>query len=102
MSADNWRECPKCEAKATEDRLVKYRQAAEAYGKVPSEEWQRMTAAAGAAIELEDTLREDYQQGIYEREDEDELGYHVYYSARCEQEGCGFKFEYEHHEPVKL
>jgi hypothetical protein len=103
MGANNWSICPQCKKnKERQDALAK-RQLEESYGKVPSEIYLRMIKEfeEKKEIELERTLREDWEIGIYE----DEASYVVYefyvnYRASCEV--CGFSFKFKHDEKVEL
>lgn len=86
MSADNWSICPKCRKNAV---IEKEKQAAEvisSYGKIPREKWLELKCAADTQLDLDQTLREDYEIGI------DENGeFFVDYYASC---NCGFKFSF--------
>lgn len=89
MSADNWTFCPKC--KSSEIRKVKElrRDLEESYGKVSFEEYKQKLAVVEAAEEnledfAEDTLREDYSQGIRDGV------YSLEYRARCTK--CDFTY----------
>jgi hypothetical protein len=94
MSADNWRDCPKCLAKAKADKVKREEAAEQAYGKVPKEEYLALLAEAGKPVEVEDTMREDYELGI------DQNGkFYVIYRADCQD--CPFVFTYRHEEIVK-
>lgn len=102
MSADNWRVCPKCTAKslAGYDEKVKQLDEAtkkiqEAYGRVPLEEYMTLINKTDKSVqdievlELEDTLREDYEIYI------DDAGeFSVNYSASCSV--CKFSFTFKH------
>lgn len=95
MSADNWRQCPRCVKKARADNLVLQKKAAEAYGKVPAEEWQKMTAEANKPIELDETFREDYELGVC-----DDGEFYVSYSGYCKQ--CDFSHKFSKTEQLKV
>ena len=84
MSADNWTKCPRCYKKA-EDK------AALVYGKVSREEYERIRRAV-PEDGPEETLREDYEIGIYDGM------FEVTYSGYCAE--CGFEFNFEHKTPV--
>lgn len=91
MSADNWRQCPRCLANHKEQIAAELQEANQAYGKVPADEYRAKLdkAKANSEVELEDTLREDYQIGV----DEDGQ-FAVGYRASCEQ--CNFVFRFDH------
>ena len=65
MNADNWTVCPRCTRGREEKLRASSIKVAEAYGKVPVEEWDAMRSAqsdADAEAEgQEHTLREDYE-----------------------------------------
>lgn len=88
MSADNWTYCPKCKAKDEARKASQLNEAEEAYGKVTAAEYADMIAAAREVIDLEETLREDYQIGIHNGQFE--VGY------RCSCGVCGFCWSYKH------
>lgn len=102
MSADNWSECPKCivEICATYEKKVAESAARlqAAYGKVDAEEYLRMSATHEELVDgqelAEETLREDYEQGIHEGK------YFCDYSAVCQQ--CGWSFTFNHEEKLKI
>lgn len=88
MGADNWAICPACKSKAIKAKEKERAKAAEAYGKIPSDEWQVKSTAAWKDIELKETLREDYEIGV------DECGeFNVSYRSGCSI--CDFRFDYE-------
>jgi hypothetical protein len=94
VSADNWAVCPRCLAReraAAEELAVL---AAEAYGKVPVEEWQAMNATALEAIpdpEAFGTFREDYEfYGAGEGE------VVAVYKGECQTCGLAVDFRHEH------
>jgi hypothetical protein len=86
MSADNWTTCPRCVKhfeQAEAERVAKLR---ESYGKIPPEEF--VQAMQVESPEPEDTLREDYHQGI-------NAGlYSVSYHCSCN--ACGFSWSYKY------
>lgn len=92
MSADAWDPCPRCARRRKNEALQAEVLAAEAYGKVPSAEWQGMTAAAAKLREPgEDTLRQDYEQGIHP-----DGHFFVSYCADCTE--CDYAFSFKHRE----
>jgi hypothetical protein len=93
MSANNWRVCPACLRKAKANREELARNALAAYGKVPPDEYQAMSAEALKPVKLEETLREDYELGISEGGE-----FYVTYWGDCAD--CPFEFTYRHKEQV--
>lgn len=61
MSADNWALCPKCRQKAIAETEQLRATAAEAYGKVPVEEFDNLRAKADLGVTIERTFREDWE-----------------------------------------
>ena len=104
MSADNWTICPKCKADAFAKRRRLQKQVVESYGKLPQAKYAKLIEDANAEIELEDSLREDYGLGIDKFSDEEsgtvEATFVVSYRAACQD--CGFRFEFQHKQPVDL
>lgn len=112
MSADNWGICPGCIATLDKQHTAAVEAAEKAYGKVPAAEYLKLREAADKKPMLpEESLREDYELGIY-RTNEGTM-FKISYSARCVfykdrerqsgglVDGCGFKFTFKHEEPVK-
>jgi hypothetical protein len=95
MGADNWGICPRCKRAAEAKKQQKREAAAKVYGKVPPDEWRRMCDAAEAVEELEETLREDYEQ--HTNEDGE---FFVSYHCRCTK--CDFKHTFKHTEQLNL
>ncbi len=88
MSADNWTTCPKCEA-AHKAAIEAARTAtAEAYGRVPREEFDALDRKADALKDraLPLTLREDYEIGVRG------TAFEVNYGGSCDE--CGFQFSH--------
>lgn len=92
MSADNWTTCPKCLAADAAKSDANRKQVAESYGKVASEEYLKRVAALTKGPALEDTLREDYEIGIYKGE------FFVSYTGSCSV--CKFSHSFKHKEKV--
>ena len=90
MSADNWRICPKCLQDEREKLAKLQKKAAESYGKLSSDKWVILNQEAMADPEekLEETLREDYWQGV----NADGV-YGACYSCYCTV--CGWKWDYK-------
>lgn len=95
MSIDNWSICPKCKVEANRQAEKRLKVAAESYGKVSSQEYRRLAAAADAPVNMRSTMRENYEMGV--GEDGDFL---VNYRASCTE--CDFDFEYRHEQKVSL
>ncbi len=98
MSADNWTKCPKCEA-IHEQEIENARDiVSNKYGVVDKDTYLK----AKSVLDTEygsrgwvggDTLREDYEIGIWCGE------FEVSYQASCEV--CGFKFEYKFNRSIE-
>lgn len=95
MSADNWRTCPQClmESQHKKDMLVA--KAVSEYGKMPREEYLKLTESIKKPIKIDETLREDYEFYIDENNE-----FTASYSCRCDC--CGFKYHFEHAEQLKF
>lgn len=94
MSADNWTTCPRCfatELKRVESVMEK---AKSSYGKVKAEEYAALQAEAVKPMNVQNTLREDYELGLYGGE------FQIDYACSCSE--CGFSFNFKHSEKVKL
>ena len=89
MSADNWMGCPKCKSDAIKKRNERIEKAKKKYGKISEEEYRQEITAAESPVNLSETLREDYEQGMKENGE-----YFVSYSGYCSS--CGFEFTYSH------
>lgn len=88
MSADNWAICPKCKAEKDEsDEQVK-----NAYGVVPADEYMYLVELSKK--KLENTLREDYEIGIYDGNE-----FYINYTGRCSV--CGFEKRFKHTEKLE-
>lgn len=103
MGADSWDICPRCLAEAEVEKEAMVTAAKEAYGKLPPEEYLALRTKAEAPMDLEETLREDYELGIASGEGNMERGtFYVEYKARCTTAGCGFKHDYTYEAAVEL
>lgn len=93
MSADNWTVCPKCHAEFQTAITKEQQRVAALYGTVPVAEFDAARAALQVleAAPPSETLREDYEIGIYHGKLD------VTYSAGC---ACGFRFEFKQEAPV--
>ncbi len=91
MSADNWKFCPKCVAGFKSQKQKQTEAAKKQYGKIPSEKYDTLIAAANKLTEddPEQTLREDYAQGMSESGE-----YSVEYHCHCTE--CEFKWSYKY------
>ena len=94
MSADNWAICPKCKEKNDELNKKRILDTAKKYGKIPAEEYITLAKETSKPIEIEETMREDYEIGV----DEDGV-FNVDYFCSCAK--CGFKYAYKHSESAK-
>ena len=84
MSADNWAMCPACKKKNDDNNAKRIKDAESQYGEIPSGEYRALIKKAEKPIELEETLREDYEIGIYE-----DGSFQVSYRGKCET--CGLQ-----------
>lgn len=92
MSADNWRTCPKCLAKAKESYETQVADVQKVYGKVSAADYQKLLEKL-KEIEKSDRkmpkdLREDYCLGIT-----DSGVMRIDYSASCQT--CGFSYRFK-------
>ena len=96
MSADNWTTCPRCTRRREEKLRASAIKVAEAYGKVPVEEWDAMRSAQSDAEAegQEHTLREDYE---FYGADEGE----VVSSYSCSCTKCGLHLSFTNHHPIE-
>lgn len=94
MSADNWTRCPNCTKQAREQKEKHAQVLADAYGKVPREKYLALEKEANdrQLVQFEDTLREDYEIGIWNGE------FTVSYGASCSV--CNFKYEYKYEKKI--
>lgn len=82
MSADNYTTCPRCEA--IQEKAKK--EAQESYGTVSEEEYLHLVEKSKPKKD-EDTLREDYEIGIYNGK------FYIRYEGACSQ--CSFFYVYK-------
>lgn len=89
MSADRWTLCPKCSKTHVSERDRLQAEADAAYGKVPADEFRRLSALVLTADQdgPAETLREDREIGIYGDK------FEVNFSSACI--ACGFKFNFK-------
>jgi len=92
MSADNWTKCPKCVASAISKWKAKCSSLEQSYGKMSASEYMSKHLELQSAPCFEDTLREDYEQGI------NDGVYSVSYSGSCA--ACGFEYQHNFSESV--
>lgn len=92
MSADNWTVCPKCKVADEAKYEASQKEIAKAYGKVSAEEYLKQVQAAPKLPESHETLREDYEIGIYEGE------FSVSYTGCCNI--CNFSFSFRQKKKV--
>ena len=95
MSANNWRECPRCMKRAIEEKEAAVVAAKASYGKAPPEEYEAAMAEARKPVVHEETFREDYELGVLESGK-----FFVNYSGTCTR--CGLSHEFSHKEQVPL
>lgn len=93
MSANNWAICPKCNRQRVETIKRLDCSIVEAYGKLPQDKYLELVAARDNPPRLQNTLREDYEIGMYDAE-----RFVVSYRAHCG--ACGFAFSFKHEELV--
>lgn len=89
MSADKWSICPQCMQTTLKQKEKQVKETTEKYGKVSVEEYKKLLQYSIEPVNLEPTMREDYELGI----DEDG-SFDITYSAYCDQ--CKFSFEFNH------
>lgn len=97
MSANNYRDCPKCK-KLTESRRIQDAiLLEEKYGKVSVQEYANLlrNSATSGPKELGATLREDWSIGTAI-----DSTFFVEYRASCDQ--CGLVYDFKASEKVKL
>lgn len=90
MPADNWRECPNCDANKSQKENDMLNLLQKDYGKISIENYDERTKALKEFMrqELDCTLREDYEYNLDTTAGE--LG--IYYKCHCYE--CGFGFTY--------
>ena len=94
MSPRAWGTCPACEKEARETKETEKKELAKQYGKIPPEEYIQRRTEVDKPIEVEETLRENYELGV-----DMDFKFTAYY--RCHCENCGFEFKFEHEQEVK-
>lgn len=95
MSADNWTNCPKCRVDHDAALTAEHQRIAALYGKVSVEQFDSARSALAsleAETEDENTLREDYEIGIWDGV------FTVSYRGGCEK--CGFEHTFTHSESM--
>jgi len=95
VSANNWRDCPKCIAKATMKRARLSQEAQDSYGKVTPALYQEMLLAVRECQHPENSMREDWQLGINTTGE-----FYVSYYANCDE--CGFKFSFKQERQLEI
>lgn len=88
MGADNWGICPKCKKAAYKKKAKEQEKVGAAYGKVTPEKYREMFEAASQPVELDQTLREDYEIGIGEGGE-----FSVSYRGHCRECGLSHAFK---------
>lgn len=104
MSATNWAACPRCLARMRAAKSAKLTEAADSYGKVSIEEFDRLRVEAEAMpteqrenAGLDEggySLREDYNGSC--QIDEDTGFFAVDYQASCQR--CDFEYGFSVHQ----
>lgn len=87
MSANNWRQCPKCLKKESSDKEELLDRIDKAYGRVPKEKYNELVESAKKPTRIKATFREDYQIGLNDRD-----RFIIGYRGRCDE--CEFKYEF--------
>lgn len=95
MSADSWAICPQCKAIAEKANKKSIENAEKSYGKVSSEKYLEMMAAANEPTAVANSLREDYEIRM-----DDDGEFTISYGCSCQR--CKFTFEYNHSERPSL
>jgi hypothetical protein len=92
MSASNWTKCPRCILRNEKAAQAERERVADAYGKIPAEQWLELSSSANVACvswEEDATFREDYEIiGASSGEVE------VIYSGHCAD--CGLNVAFKH------
>lgn len=96
MSADNWASCPACKKKQDNELIILQKEIEETYGRIPRDGWEKLKESNEKKMKLclDQTLREDYEIGMFE-----EGEFYVSYSASCSV--CNFEFSFKHSEEIK-
>lgn len=96
MGADNWKQCPNCDAKQSNNEIEAEKALADDYGKISADQYEKRRSALTDLKHtvLPDTLREDYEFYF----DGDAMELNIDYSCRCET--CGFNFT--HHQVIPV
>ena len=90
MSVSNWALCPNCKKIAYEKEVALKAKVANAYGKVPADEYLRMREESAVTLPIEKTLREDWDLGI-----QIDGSFDCNYHGQCEVCRLDYKFAYE-------
>ena len=88
MSANNWSICPKCKKKNNEINAKRIENVKKNYGVVSEDKYLELAEEAKKPIIIKETLREDYDIGVYE-----DGTFEVSYSCSCSV--CGFKYSFK-------
>jgi hypothetical protein len=97
MGADNWGVCPKCMAKALQDKETLKFKIDKSYGKISSQAYIELIAKWNEPIDLKNTLREDYELGV-----EEDGSFHIDYSCSCTCTVCNFKHLFNYNQQLKV
>lgn len=94
MSANNWTLCPRCKKLAESAKINRLLEAENNYGKIPADEYRRLFDQAVKPKPLEETMREDYEIGVYNDE------FEVNYYAHCQK--CYFEYRYKNKFKIEI
>ncbi len=94
MSAENWAICPKCKRLDEEKRQLLADQIKTSYGNLPESEYLELVERFKAPAKIEETLREDYELGIWNKE------FSISYGANCDK--CGFEYSFNFSKEVGI
>lgn len=95
MSADRWGTCPKCKKKWDADTKQAKLDCAEAYGKIPSEEYLERLAKVCNPVDLEETLRQDWSITVSNSGE-----FEIEFSCFCRV--CKLQYTYAGKEQIKI
>ncbi len=89
MSADNWAICPICKKENDKINAARIMEVGKKYGVVPAAEYVKLAKEIIKPIEIENSMREDYDIGT-----DDDGVFEVSYSCFCTV--CEFKRSFKH------
>ena len=94
MGAENWALCPKCKILEDEIRQALIKNIKDGYGVMRESEYLSLVERSKAPIVLKETLREDYEIGIWKG------SFWVKYEAYCDK--CGFEKVFKTNEAIEI